>query len=91
MICALELERSKVRFAIITKTGKCQVSAVPHQITWIQFSLGITHYPFFGRTGLSSGDPLCELTPRFYHLENLLALDDDASDAFRGSNVCLEV
>ena len=40
--------------------------------------------------GLSSGDPLCEPTPRFYRLENLLTLDDDASDAFRSLNVWLE-
>ena len=40
--------------------------------------------------GLSSGDPLSEPTPRFFRLENLLTLDDDASDAFRSLNVWLE-
>ena len=40
--------------------------------------------------GLSGGDPLCEPTPRFYRLDNLLTLDDDASDAFRSLNVWLE-
>lgn len=36
----------------------------------------------------SSGDPLCELTPR---PENLLTLDYDLSDAFGSLNVWLEV
>ena len=40
--------------------------------------------------GLPSDDPLCEPTLRFYRLENLLTLDDDASDAFRSLNVWLE-
>jgi hypothetical protein len=40
--------------------------------------------------GLSSDDPLCEPTPRFYRLENMLSLDDDASDEFRRLNVWLE-
>ena len=40
--------------------------------------------------GLSGGDPLSEPTPRFFRLENLLTLDDDASDAFRSLNVWLE-
>jgi len=40
--------------------------------------------------GLPSDDPLCDPTPRFYRLENMLTLDDDASDAFRGLNVWLE-
>ena len=40
--------------------------------------------------GLPSEDPLCEPTLRFYRLENLLTLDDDASDAFRSLNVWLE-
>jgi len=41
-------------------------------------------------SGLSSNDPLCEPTPRFYRLENMLSLDDDASDEFRRLNVWLE-
>jgi hypothetical protein len=40
--------------------------------------------------GLPSDDPLCEPTLRFYRLENMLTLDDDASDAFRSLNVWLE-
>jgi hypothetical protein len=40
--------------------------------------------------GLPSNDPLCEPTLRFYRLENMLTLDDDASDAFRSLNVWLE-
>jgi len=40
--------------------------------------------------GLASDDPLCQPTPRFYRLENMLTLDDDASDAFRSLNVWLE-
>jgi hypothetical protein len=40
--------------------------------------------------GLPSDDPLCEHTPRFHRLENMLTLDDDASDAFRSLNVWLE-
>ena len=41
-------------------------------------------------SGLSSDDPLCEPSPRFYRLENMLSLDDDASDEFRRLNVWLE-
>jgi hypothetical protein len=41
-------------------------------------------------SGLSSDDPLCEPTPRFYRLENMLSLDDDVSDEFRRLNVWLE-
>ena len=40
--------------------------------------------------GLANDDPLCEPTPRFYRLENMLTLDDDASDEFRNLNVWLE-
>jgi hypothetical protein len=40
--------------------------------------------------GLPGNDPLCEPTLRFYRLENMLTLDDDASDAFRSLNVWLE-
>jgi len=40
--------------------------------------------------GLPSDDLLCDSTPRFYRMENMLTLDDDASDAFRGLNVWLE-
>jgi hypothetical protein len=40
--------------------------------------------------GLSSDDPLCEPSPRFYRLENMLTLDDDASNEFRNLNVWLE-
>jgi hypothetical protein len=40
--------------------------------------------------GLPSDDPLCDSTPRVYRLENMLTLDDDASDAFRSLNVWLE-
>jgi hypothetical protein len=40
--------------------------------------------------GLPSDDPLCEPTLHFYHLENMLTLDDDASDAFRSLNVWLK-
>jgi hypothetical protein len=40
--------------------------------------------------GLPSDDPLCEPTLRFYRLENMLTLDDDASEAFRSLNVWLE-
>lgn len=40
--------------------------------------------------GLSSGDPLCEPSPRFYRLENMITLDDDASNEFRNLNVWLE-
>lgn len=40
--------------------------------------------------GLPSDDPLCDPTPRFYRFENMLTLDDDASDAFRSLNVWLE-
>jgi hypothetical protein len=57
-----------------------------------------THHPSLNRlfdirtlswyAGLPSNGPLCELTLRFYRLENVLTLDGDASDAFR--NVWLE-
>jgi len=40
--------------------------------------------------GFSSDDPLCEATPSFYHVENLLTLDADAADEFKSLNVWLE-
>ena len=40
--------------------------------------------------GLSGDDSLCEPAPSFYRVENLLTLDDDAADEFRGLNVWLE-
>jgi hypothetical protein len=40
--------------------------------------------------GFSGDDPLCEPAPSFYHVDNLLTLDDDAADEFRSLNVWLE-
>ncbi|KAI0246005.1 hypothetical protein BJV78DRAFT_1286866 [Lactifluus subvellereus] len=40
--------------------------------------------------GFSTDDPLCDPTPSFYRLENVLTLEDDASGEFRDLNVWLE-
>ena len=40
--------------------------------------------------GFAGDDPLCEPAPSFYHVENLLTLDDDAAGEFRSLNVWLE-
>lgn len=40
--------------------------------------------------GLSTDDPLCDSSPSFYRLENVLTLEDDASGEFRSLNVWLE-
>jgi len=37
----------------------------------------------------SSDDTLCETAPSFYHVENLLTLDDDAADSFKSLDVGL--
>jgi len=37
----------------------------------------------------SSDDSLCERAPSFYHVENLLTLDDDAADSFKSLDVRL--
>jgi hypothetical protein len=83
------LERDAYKCTITGMSGADSASGVLLDVTpIIPPSIDIRTLSRYA--GLPSDDPLCEPTLRFYRLENMLTLDDDASDAFRSLNVWLE-
>jgi hypothetical protein len=83
------LEHDAYKCSITCTSGADSASGALLDVTpIIPPSIGIRTLSWYA--GLSSGDPLCESTLRFYRLKNMLTLDDDTSDVFRSLNVWLK-
>jgi hypothetical protein len=80
------LERDVYKCSINSMSGLDSASGALLDVTpIIPPSIDIRKLSWYA--GLTSDNPHCEPTLCFYRLENMLALDDNASDTFRSLNV----